>query len=455
MASFTKRLYSTWRIVSAAEPSLNKTFLSKSEAQVAARELERETASAVKVVPVSSIFWQVRIRSKGLPTLCKNFPRKDLAEDWAKLREGEIAKRQFVDYRAADRTTLGDLLRRYATDRLPGRTKQDPDTARIGMLCRHSVAAIRMSVLQSSDISSYRDERCKLVAGASVTKELELIARIIAISRSEWGIHLAANVASGRLVRRPEPEDGDERDRRLTEIHKVDQHQPSAREEALNARRKRPDVDFETDPDTEALLAMPHSEQQALLRACRYPHWYTERKAKVTAATIKARLKRAAKTRVKARCRPGCRVWAVASFAIETAIRRGEIVKLTWAQVHVAEGHLLLPRTMTKNRKPRLVPLTLRAQRILATLPRVSDRVFATNANSVKLAFRRALERARCTDLRLHDLRHEATSRLFERTTLRETEIGYVTGHTDARMLQRYYNKRPAEFVQRFRESFK
>ena len=97
----------------------------------------------------------------------------------------------------------------------------------------------------------------------------------------------------------------------------------------------------------------------------------------------------------------------------------------------------------------------LRAKRILATQPLQGAEVFATNANTVKLAFRRAMERAQCVGLRLHDLRHEATSSLFERTTLRETEIGSVTGHTDLRMLQRYYNKRPAEFVQRFQESFK
>jgi len=38
---------------------------------------------------------------------------------------------------------------------------------------------------------------------------------------------------------------------------------------------------------------------------------------------------------------------------------------------------------------------------------------------------------------------------------LRANEIGHITGHTDPRMLNRYYNLRPEEFVQRFRESFK
>jgi len=455
MASFQKRPYTSWRVHCATDTSVNKTYDSESAALAAAKCLIEALGADVKVKKFSSLGWQVRIRRKGLPTLSKNFARKDQAEDWANQREGEIAKRQFIDYKPADRTTLGDLLRRYAKDRRAGCTTQDPDTARIGKICKHSVAVIRMSVLQSSDISSYREERQKLVKGATVTKELELLSRVISVARCDWGIHLAANVASGSLVRRPEAEDGDSRDRRLAERHTARHDTPSARKVVLEARRKQSGVAFETDPDTDALLAVPHSERQALLRACRYPHWFTERKAAVTPATAKARLKRAAEPRAKARLQAGCRIWAITSFAIETAMRRGEIVKLRWNHVHADAGYLDLPGSITKNRKQRLVPLTLRAKRILATLPCVSDQVFATNANTVKLAFKRALQRARCTGLRLHDLRHEATSRLFERTTLRDSEIGDVTGHTDPRSLQRYYNKRPAEFVQRFRESFK
>jgi len=101
------------------------------------------------------------------------------------------------------------------------------------------------------------------------------------------------------------------------------------------------------------------------------------------------------------------------------------------------------------------VPLTTRALRILATRPRCGEFVFATNANTVKLAFKRARARVGSEDLRVHDLRHEGTNRLFEKTDLSANEIGHVTGHTDPRMLERHHNKRPGEFVERFRRSFK
>ena len=421
-----------------------------------------ETA-LVERVPGGS--WSVRIRSKSAPELNKSFDRKSDAEEWTAQREGEIAKREFVDYREADRNTLGDLLARFTRDRLEGRPKADPDVVRAARLRDHAIAQIRMSVLQSSDIVTYRDERVKVVKGATVKKELELVSRVIAIARAEWGIHMAANPASGRLVKRPAPQDGDVRDRRLAEVHVGVKGNPPPAPDTVDggaspappgpaSRRVRPDDAYEDDPEITALLAMPQSEQQALLRACRYPAWFTQRKREVTAATLKARLKRKAKAPPKARLQKGCRLWAMVSFAIETAMRRGEMVNLRWSHVHLRQEYLELPGPITKNRKPRIVPLTTRALRILATQPHSGEFVFDTNANTVKLAFKRARECVGSEDLRVHDLRHEGTSRLFEMTDLRANEIGHVTGHTDPRMLERYYNKRPGEFVERFR-SFK
>lgn len=146
---------------------------------------------------------------------------------------------------------------------------------------------------------------------------------------------------------------------------------------------------------------------------------------------------------------------ALTSFAVETAMRRSEMLELRWSHTHLDAGYLDLPGSITQNRKPRLVPLSLRGLRILASQPQTGETAFDTNVNTVKQGFKRAFKPAGCVDLRLHDPRHEATSRLFERIDLRETEIGYVTGHTDPRMLQRYCNKRPEEFVDRFNRSFK
>lgn len=461
MASIRKR--TPWRLV-LEEVSRSKIFATRKQAQAENDAYYAQGLMGLRVEPVPGGSYEVRIRSKHAPDMVKTFPRRADADAWAKEREGEIAKRQFVNYGEADRNTLGDLFARYDRERLDGRSLEDADKSRIGKLRSHPIALLRMSVLQSCDLSAYRDERKKLVKGATVTKELELICRVISIARAEWGVHMAVNPASGRLVPRPKKEPGDERDRRLADSHLMvaPAKPPTAAEpgkgRALQpkSRRKNEEEAFENDPEIDQLLKLPQSERQALLRACRYPHWYTQRKRDVTAATQKARTRRKVATvPVKARRRPGCRIWALTSFAIETAMRRKELCQLAWAHVHLREGYLDLPGTITKNRKSRIVPLSLRAMRILKTQPRKGELVFATNTNTVKMAFKRARERAASFDLRFHDLRHEATSGLFEQTDLRANEIGYITGHTDPRMLERYYNKRPQEFVQRFRESFK
>ncbi len=61
--------------------------------------------------------------------------------------------------------------------------------------------------------------------------------------------------------------------------------------------------------------------------------------------------------------------------------------------------------------------------------------------------FARVFDAAGCGDLRFHDLRHEATSRLFERTTLSDIEISRITGHKDPRVLRRYSNLRGSDLA--------
>ena len=87
-----------------------------------------------------------------------------------------------------------------------------------------------------------------------------------------------------------------------------------------------------------------------------------------------ARDRKIQKPFVKSRLRKTGGVWAVFSFAIEAAMRRGEMLKLEWSHVYFdhGNGYLELPGTITQNRKLRILPLSLRAYRILKTRPEVS-----------------------------------------------------------------------------------
>ena len=74
--------------------------------------------------------------------------------------------------------------------------------------------------------------------------------------------------------------------------------------------------------------------------------------------------------------------------------------------------------------------------------------VFGIRADRVSQAFERACKRAGIDGLRFHDLRHEATSRLFEHG-LNPMEVATITGHKDLRMLRRYTQLRAEDLARK------
>ncbi len=91
----------------------------------------------------------------------------------------------------------------------------------------------------------------------------------------------------------------------------------------------------------------------------------------------------------------------------------------------------------TKNGSKRKVPLTRRARCVISQLPDCSSIVFNTTDYSIAMAGTVWVKRAGIKNLRFHDLRHEAVSRLFE-AGLSVPEVALVSGHKDFRMLARY-----------------
>ena len=72
-----------------------------------------------------------------------------------------------------------------------------------------------------------------------------------------------------------------------------------------------------------------------------------------------------------------------------------------------------------------------------------------TITRTLSQQFGRIFASAKCPDLTFHDLRHEATSRLFERTNLSDVEIAKITGHKRLEMLKRYANLRASNLATR------
>jgi integrase len=133
-------------------------------------------------------------------------------------------------------------------------------------------------------------------------------------------------------------------------------------------------------------------------------------------------------------------------LAIETGMRRGELLDLRWSNVDLQVCTVRL--TKAKNGHPRIVPLSSLAVRLLSGAPRTDERVFPVTANAFRLAWERLRRRAGVTGLRFHDFRHEAVSRFFERG-LSMPEVAAISGHRDARMLMRYAHPRPEAIAQK------
>ncbi|QYD70161.1 site-specific integrase [Paraburkholderia edwinii] len=138
-------------------------------------------------------------------------------------------------------------------------------------------------------------------------------------------------------------------------------------------------------------------------------------------------------------------------LALETAMRQAELVNLKWEYVDIKRRRIQLVMSKDyhiKNGQNRVIPLSNVACQVLADLGaenHVKGRVFPElTTEAVKRAFIRTTERAAIEDLHFHDLRHEATSRLFEKG-LTIAEVKSITGHRTLSSLERYVHVSAAE----------
>lgn len=134
-------------------------------------------------------------------------------------------------------------------------------------------------------------------------------------------------------------------------------------------------------------------------------------------------------------------VLPLTKFALESAMRRGEMLGLRWEHIDLQKRTAFIP--MTKNGESRLVPLSTAAIEILQKLPRNLDgKVFPVTPFTLSAAIDRARIKAKLGDFHFHDLRHMAITRLAERLP-NLIELSAVSGHKSLTMLKRYYHPNP------------
>ncbi len=138
---------------------------------------------------------------------------------------------------------------------------------------------------------------------------------------------------------------------------------------------------------------------------------------------------------------------SLCEFALETAMRRGELLSLNWTNIDFIKRTAYLK--ITKNGSSRCVPLSTVAINILNQMPRdIGGKVFPLKANTVSMGFIKAVRRSKIEDFHFHDLRHMALTKLSNKFT-NVLELAAISGHKELKMLQRYVHFKAEELALR------
>ena len=317
--------------------------------------------------------WRAIVTKKGFPRITRTFDTKSEAEVWAATIESEIGRGVFVSRKEAENTTLSEALDRYLLEISVLKKSHRTEKLYAGTW-KKAFGPRSLASITSTDIAKYRDARLKEVSENMVRLELALLSHLFTIAIKEWGMTGLVNPVM--QIRKPKLPSG--RDRRLSpgELERI---------VAASGSSVLPDI---------------------------------------------------------------------VQFALETGMRQAEIAGMIWYLVDIKKRTVTLLET--KNGEKRIVPLSLGAIRILERIPRrIDGKVWGVEPPSISQAFRKAVARSRAVyekecekkgtkpdpaflvDLTFHDLRHEATSRFFEKG-LNPMQVAAITGHKTLQMLKRY-----------------
>ena len=135
-------------------------------------------------------------------------------------------------------------------------------------------------------------------------------------------------------------------------------------------------------------------------------------------------------------------------FAIEAGMRLGEILGLEWQAIHQSIATL----SDTKNGESREVPLSKKAMQAIKHIPKNinNPKIFWrwTTVSGFQSSWQRVVKKSDISNLRFHDLRHEAISRFFEKG-LNPMEVSAISGHKSMQVLKRYTHMKPSYLLQK------
>jgi integrase len=333
--------------------------------------------------------WRAFVRRQGLPSASRVLPTRREAERWARDTERELdrAASTPVDLR----TTLGDVIGHYIDHILP-RTASISRRNQLQTV-KKSIGHLRLRELSVQALTDYARRRQRAGASpATITMDLSYLGTALTHAGAAL---LPPDAVAGYMGS-------------LKAAKAVLSH---ARVTGASLKRER----------------RPTEKELLLLRD------------------------------YFARSRLQLPMWALVCFAIATTLRLGEIVSLRWSDLDEKRRLILVrdrkhPRLKTGNNS--LIPLlehttiqngTIDPLTIIksqASMRTKAERIFPYRPQSVTQAFCRAVAECGIDDLRFHDLRHDAVSRMFEYGYTIE-QVALLSGHSSWEHLKRYTQINP------------
>lgn len=476
MASIENR--SSFIVTVKNRDDLARTFARNTSGQDALRAYIKELQGQGFKPKLASLndSYAVRVRQVGYATQTIFAKSEQEALDIKQRIESERRRGIFIDYSRGWQTTFAELLVRYLREEAPRHKSFEVEAYKInamledaglervsdlaGVIASHAnphPVLTRMKMRKPSgkrsgmpsgsthfirrpfasltpeDFTDYIDERCQFVSEATVDRELDLFTAVCNIAIETWRIPVSLSPMAG--VRRPKY--FNERDRRLRE-GELERLLEAAREED---HRRSIEVSLESLLQDDRLAA---DEAKTAYR----------RKNIIKTARERYR------ENAEANCIHIALVETFVHFQLMTGARRSETLSLTWANVDLDGQTALLPDT--KNGRARRLPLRSDLVEMLRALPKEADVVFPITADYLRKAWMRICERAGFVadnELRIHDLRHEAISRVAEAGSSTPGGFSLVdlqafSGHRDMRMLLRYANLSAGGLAKRLDTAF-
>lgn len=340
--------------------------------------------------------WQARVIRKGYPSQNKSFPTKAEAVAWAAEVEVSMNTNTFASNQADLQTTLGELIDRFI--------ESDPklNVRPNGPLVTKNTMGLRYRMLSIKErLGQYSIEN--------------LTPKVLAKYRDER----LKSVSAGTVLR---------------EINVI---------EGVLKRAKRDWGMHVGNPLDGFIRPEYHGERDRVLTDAEIERLWAELKSRDELWEP-----RKAKNNINPHLLP------LAKLALETAMRRSEMLELTWDRVDYERRTVYLE--VTKNGKPRTVPLSTNAIAILQEVQAAREtypldfehgnRVFPISYRVVDQAWSRAVKRAKLKDFRFHDLRHMAITRMAKKIP-NVIELSRISGHSNLKMLARYYHTDATELA--------